>query len=89
MYAPCPCRVSRCSVECVGDPRFDVARRSVAGLRANLFTSLRAAAAHRTVAFARECEQMKLEIRPLIALRTSAGCYRPFPRGSAQGCGGL
>ena len=44
---------------------------------------------HRVAALARECEQMKLEIRPLIALRTNAGCYRPFPRGSAQGCGGL
>ena len=80
--------VSRCSVERDGDLCFAVARRSVDGLSANLFTFLRSAAAHRIAAFARECEQMKLEIRPLITLRTNAGCYRPFPRGSAQGCGG-
>ena len=89
MYVPCPCSVSRCSAEQDGDPCFAVARRSVVGLSAKLFTSLRSAAAHRIAAFARECEQIELEVRPLIALRTNAGCYRPFPRGSAQGCGGL
>ena len=81
--------VSRCSVERDGDLCFAVARRSVDGLSANLFTFLRSAAAHRIAAFARECEQMKLEIRPLITLRTNAGCYRPFPRIPAQTHGGL
>ena len=89
MHVPCPCTVSRCSVERDGGPRFDVPRRSVDGLSANSFTFLRSAAAHQIAAFARECEQMKLEIRPLITLRTNAGCCRPFLRGSAQGCGGL
>ena len=89
MYVPCPCTVSRCSVEQDGGSRFAVAQRLVDGLSANSFTPLRSAAAHRIAALARECEQMKLGIRPLVTLRTNAGCYRPFPRGSAQGCGGL
>ena len=83
--SPCPCSVSRCSVECVGDPRFAVARRLVDGLRANSFTSLRSAATHRTAALTRKCEQIKREKRPLMALRRDAGRYRlafsrPLPR---------
>ena len=75
---------------CMYVPRpYSVSRRSVDGLSANLFTALRSAATRRIAALPRECEQMKLEIRPLIALRTNAGRYRPFPRGSAPGCGGL
>ena len=31
---------------------------------------------------------MKLEIRPLIALRTNAGCYRPFPVALRRDAGG-
>ena len=101
MYVPRPCMhhrarmrsprrtVSRCSSGQDSGPRFGVARRLVDGFRANSFTAPRSAAAHRSAALARECEQIKLEIRPLIALRTNAGCYRPFPHGSAQGCGGL
>ena len=53
------------------------------------FTSLLFAAIHRTAAVAKKCEQIKREIRPLITLRSDEGRYGPFPRGSAQGCGGL
>ena len=64
-------------------------RRLVDGLRANSFTSLRSAAVHRTASVAEKCEQIKREIRPLMALRTNTGRYGPFPRDSAQGCGVL
>ena len=68
--------VSRCSAEQDGAPRFVVAQRWVDGLRANSFTSLRSAATHLTAAVVEECEQMKLEIRPLMALRRDARRYR-------------
>ena len=70
--------VSRCSADCA------VVWRLVDGLRANSFTSLRSAATHRTAALATECAQSQRGIRPLIALRRDAGCYkrsffRPLP----------
>ena len=50
-----------------------------------LFPSLRFAATHRIAALAVECAQSQRGIRPLIALRRDAGCYklsffRPLPR---------
>ena len=78
--------VSRWSAECVGDPRFAVARRLVDGLRANSFTSLRFAATHRIAVLAKECAQSKRGIRPPIGLRTDATPYRPASHRAAHRC---
>ena len=55
-----------------------------------LFPSLRFAATHRIAALAVECAQSQRGIRPLIALRRDAGCYRlSFFRPLQRSIGGV